>query len=273
MSAVQGRVREIKEYEKQIGLFEANIVAVNPSREELEKLLGVELEKDPEYLKEDSKDGAQTLSLAVWLKEVVKGGLFKVQFYLKDTDRVNKDETKHQYINSIGDTSWADSEENLPTWFNEGGRTFRFAHVGEEELYRFLRSWLKVETRDPDAKLEFEWKKLMRGNVKEISDMIGSVYAQSIVALATIATSKDGEKEYQQVYNRNFLPGFYMKFFRLNGAKLPKFVEKFVASVEDPEYGCKDFYGDSLKTLHSYNPAENIAAGEETSISEDGPDL
>lgn len=282
MSAVQGKVREQKSFEKKVGLFEGSVVSINPSREELEKLLGIpELEKDPEYLKEDEKDGAQKLTLSVWLKEVLSDQLFNVKFFLKDTVRKNKNEDKTQYINTAGNASWADEPENLPTWFNEGGRTYREAHVGEEELYTFVRSWLKVDTRDPDALLDFDWKKLMRGNVKELTDCIGGVYSTdsdtgkptTLVALATVALSKDGEKEYQQVYNRNFLPGYCMKFFRLNGSKHPKMVDKFIAAIEDPEYGCKDFFGTTLAPLHVYNPEENIATGSESSVSEDGPDI
>lgn len=278
---VKGKVREIKEFSKSVGLFESSPIAMNPSREELEKLLGVEIERDPEYLKEDQEDGIQTLRLTVWLKEVLKGGLFPLQFFLKDAERINKDGTKKQYINSVGDTSWADEPGNLPTWFDENGKTYRVAKVGEEEMYKFLRSWLIVDTREAGAELDFDWKKLMRGNVKELTDLIGGPYSTdpvkgsstTVVALATVATSKDGEKEYQQVYNRAFLPGYCMKFFTLGGKKHPKMVDKFIEQIEDPEYGCKQFYGVELAPLHEYLPSENVAAGNEAAISEDGPDI
>lgn len=273
MAAVKGKVREDRAYAKSVGLFEAGVVAMNPSREELEKLLGIEMDKDPEYLKEDEKDGVQTLRLTVWLKEVVKGQLFPVQFFLKDAPRTNKDGTKNQYLNSVGDTSWADDPTNLPEWFTDNGRTYRVANVGEEEMYKFFRSWLKIDTRDVDAVLDFDWKKLMRGNIKELTDCMNTPYAATLVALATIATSKDGEKEYQQVYNRAFLPGSMMKFFTLGGKKVPKMVTKFIDNVEDLDYGCKQFYGAELLPLHEYNPAENVASGDDTAISEDGPDI
>lgn len=278
MSAVQGKKREIRDYEKKVGLFEANVVSINPSREDLERLLSIpELEKDPEYLKED-EDGSQTLVVSVWLKELMEGQLFNVKFFLKDSYRTNKNGDKHQYLNTAGVTSWADEPENLPSWFGEGGREYRKAHVGEEELYTFLRSWLnQLDTRDVDAKLDFDWAKLMKGNVKELRDMMGDPelptnYTGSLIALATVKTSKDGEKEYQQVYNRDFLPGYQMKNFRLAGKKKPKTVEKFVERIEDPEYGCKEFYGTTLGLLTTYNPEENIANGP-NDISDDGPDL
>lgn len=272
---IQGRKRELKSFEKQVGLFEANVVSINPNREELEKLLGIpELEKDPEYLKEDEKDGKQRLSVSVWLEEILSKQLFNARFFLKDEFRINKDGSKNQYINSIGSASWADDPDNLPKWMVEGGREIRQAHIGEEEMYNLFRAWLsELDTRDSDAKLELDWKKLMRGNVKEIQDFIGSGYEKSVVALATIRTSKDGENEYQQVYNRAFLPGYTLKFFRLSGKKMPKFVEKFVENIEDPEYGCKEFYGGTLGLLHLYNPEENVATSNATGLSDNGPDL
>lgn len=277
MSAVQGKLREKKDFSRQIGVFEGKVISINPSREELEKLLDTEIEKDPEYLKEDEKDGKQKLTVSVWLQDVLSKRLFNVRFFLKDAYRENKNGSKFQYINTTGSTSWADEPANLPKWFLEGGREHRKAHIGEEELYNFVKSWLNsLDMRDAESKLDFEWKKLMKGNIKEISDCIGCKFDESVVALATVRTAENNEGEavdYQQVYNRKFLPGYTMKFFRVGGRKIPKMVTKFIEEVEDPEYGCKEFYGLELKELHEYNPAENIATGDDTAVSTDGPDL
>lgn len=277
MAAVTGKKRELKDYSRSVGIFESSVIAINPSREELEKLLDTEIEKDPEYLKEDEKDGKQKFTVSVWLSEAKTAKVFNVRFFLKDEYRTNKTETKNQYINTAGSTCWADAPENLPEWFLNGGREYRKAHAGEEELYNFIRSWLNdLDLRDPDGRLDFEWKKLMKGNVKEISDCIGGSFAGTVVALATVRTTENNEGEqvdYQQVYNRRFLPGYTMKFFRVGGKKTPKMVTKFIEDIEDPEYGCKEFFGIELKELHEYNPAENIAASDATAVSTDGPDL
>jgi len=275
--SVQGKQRKQFDNSLYVGLFEAEVVAFNPSREELEKLLDTELEKDPEYLKEDEKDGVQTMRLSVWLKEVKNSKLFNLRFFLKDKERMNKNEDKNQYINSIGITSWADDPSNLPEWFTAGDRAFRKAKVGEEELYNFVRNWLSdLDYKDPDTKLDMEWAKLMRGNVKPLTENIGSPFEKHIVALATVKTGEDSEgkpKDYQQVYNRTFLPEYAMKFIRVGGKKIPKAVTKFYEQVEDPEYGCKEFFGLELKELHEYNPEENIATADTTAISDDGPDV
>lgn len=286
--AIEGSVKKGQEeqvFSKKIGLFEAKVIAVNPTAEEYADVLGIELKegsKATEYLG-TSNDGNTTLRLDFWLKEVKSGDKFKVNFFLEHKEKTNKDQTKKQYINNIGITSWADDENNLPDWFK--GRDYRVAKVGEEEMYGFLRTWLgNLNYRSENVVLDIDWKPLMRGNVREIKSQIDGEYATNIVALATIKTvEKDGEvKEYQNVYNKGFLPAYTLKNFRLvdyskpevlNGLRLKKSKElkpheRFVITVTG-EYGCRDFY--SLKDLRDYNSDENLVASDSV-ITNDGSD-
>jgi hypothetical protein len=286
--AIEGSVKKGQEeqvFSKKIGLFEAKVIAVNPTAEEYADVLGIELKegsKATEYLG-TSNDGNTTLRLDFWLKEVKSGEKFKVNFFLEHKEKTNKDQTKKQYINNIGITSWADDENNLPDWFK--GRDYRVAKVGEEEMYGFLRTWLgNLNYRSEGVVLDIDWKPLMKGNVREIKSQIDGEYATSIVALATIKTvEKDGEvKEYQNVYNKGFLPAYTLKNFRLvdyskpevlNGLRLKKSKElkpheRFVITVTG-EYGCRDFY--SLKDLRDYNSDENLVASDSV-ITSDGSD-
>jgi hypothetical protein len=140
--------------------------------------------KAAEYLGE-SKEGNTYLRLNFWLKNVKNGEIFQapVSFFLEDKQRENKDETKLQYINAIGSCSWADDPNNLPEWFT--ARESRVANVGEEELYTFLRTWLgKLDYRDAETILQIEWKKLMKGNVKDIKDQIGGEFCANVGVLA-----------------------------------------------------------------------------------------
>ncbi len=285
MSTIGGKRREIKDYTKKVGLFEAVVIAVNPTEEEYKEVLGLELQEDSkatEYLGE-SKDGNTYLRVSIWLEEVKTKEKFAVSFFLEDKIRVNKEETKTQYINAVGACSWADDPNNLPEWFT--AREYREANVGEEELYDFLRTWLgNLDYRSAETVLQLEWKKLMKGNVSDIKDQINGEWCSHIGALATIATrEKDDEvKEYQNVYNKAFLPPYALKHFRLVDYNNPDVIaalklkkpkdqkahEKFVLKVIG-EYGCKDFY--VLKDLKEYDASENIVASNET-ISEKGPD-
>lgn len=285
--AIQGDKRErqaLPEISKKVGLFEARVVAINPTTEEFKEVLNIDLPEDSkatEYLGE-SRDKNTFLRIDFWLEEVKKKDRFKLTFFLEDKDRENKDGSKKQYINNIGTTTWAADENDLPEWFTK--RDYRVAKVGEEELYNFMRTWLELDYSKSDADLSLEWRKLMKGNVKELKDQVDGAYSTNVVALATITVrQKDGEnKEYQSIYNKAFLPSYYLKNFRvvnyndptlqsnLRAKKLKdlKPVERFVVNVTG-EYGCKDYY--ILNDLQDYNADDNLVASDKV-ISEDGAD-
>ena len=176
MSAIGGKIREQSSgsndntYEKKVGIFEANVVAINPTAEEYSSILGREINADSkatEYLGE-TRDGNTYLRIDVWLQEIKNQDNFKVSFFLEDKERQNRDGTKNQYINSVGTTSWADDESNLHEWFKKD-RDFRVAYVGEEDLYGFMQKWLsKLDYRDVETELQIDWKKLMRGDVRDL---------------------------------------------------------------------------------------------------------
>ena len=289
MSSIGGKKRENTgggDFSKKVGLFEANVIAINPTAEEFKDILGMELKEDSkatEYLGE-TRDGNNYLRIDVWLQKVNSDDKFKTSFFLEDKERENKDGTKKQYINSIGMCSWAADENDLAEWFTKD-RDYRVAYVGEEDFYNFMRTWLAdLDYRDAETVLQLEWKKLMRGNVKDIKDQIDGEWSKSVVALATvIVKERDGEaKEYQGIYNKAFLGGYSLKQFRLvdyGSAKVQadlknkkprdlKAHEKFVLNVVG-EYGCKDYY--ILKDIQDYNPDDNLVASD-AFISDDGDD-
>jgi hypothetical protein len=289
MSSIGGKKRENTgsgDFSKKVGLFEANVIAVNPTLEEFKDKLGMDLKEDSkaaEYLGE-TKDGNSYLRVDFWLEEVKNQEKYKVSFFLEDKERENKDGSKKQYINSIGMCSWAADENDLAEWFTKG-RDLRVAYTGEEDLYNFMRTWLAdLDYRDVDTVLQLEWKKLMRGNVKDLKDQIDGEWSKSVVALATIIVKeRDGEaKEYQGVYNKAFTGGYALKNFRLVDYsdrkvqeslknKKPRDLkahEKFVVNVIG-EYGCKDYY--TLKDIQDYNADDNLVASD-AFISDDGAD-
>ena len=288
MSFISGEKRESnssQDFSKKVGLFEANIIAINPTLEEYKDVLGIELKEDSkavEYLGE--KEGNTTLRVDFWLEEVKNKEKFKVTFFLEDRIKENKDKTKKQYINNVGTTSWADDPNNLQGWFT--ARDYRPAFIGEDELYVFIKSWLnKLDYRSTKTTIQLEWKKLMKGNLSDLKNEINGEWSSTIGALATVKTvDKDGEtKEYQGVYNREFVSPFSFKYFdlvnysdqkvlaslRSKDMKSLKPHEKFVLKITG-EYGCKDFY--TLKPMKDYNPDDNLVASDAV-ISEDGADF
>ncbi len=288
MSTIGGTKREANEFGKRVGLMEGKVIAINPNAEEYKTILGMELKEDSkaaEYLGE-SKENNTTLRLDVWLADVNDmSKKMKVSFFLEDKERTNKDETKTQYINNVGNCSWASDPNLLPSWFV--AREYRVAKVGEEELYEFLRTWLgNLDYRNAATTLELEWKKLMKNNVKDLKDQINGEWETSVGVLATVVVKeKDGEnKEYQSVYNRGFLPAYTLKQFKSvdylddvvltelksKAVKDQKVHEKFVLKVTG-EYGCKDFF--ILKDVKDYDPAENVVTSNDAMLPEDPDEI
>lgn len=289
MSTIGGKKREsnaLPEFTKKVGLFEAKVIAVNPTAEEYKDLLNIELKEDSkavEYLSVNA-EGNTTLRVDFWLEEIKNKDKFKVTFFLENKEKENKDGSKLQYINNVGSCSWAEDPNDLPKWFVE--RDYRPAFVGEEELYNFVRTWLgNLDYRDAETVLDLDWKKLMRGNIKDLKNEVDGEWCTNVVALATIKTVvKDGDtKEYQGVYNKAFLPAYTIKQFRLvdyNDSAIQSRLrakpsrelkphERFVVNVTG-EYGCRDYF--ILKDLRDYDSGDNLVASDNT-LAEDDADF
>ena len=135
--AIKGNEKEVRSYNKYVGLFNGNVIAVNPSKTELSKILGVEIDKDLEYTGVNDETGAKKVTLSFWIQAGNKSiPPFNVRFSLEDTVVMSKS-GKTQYINNIGEASYADSEETLPQFYKDKGRTIRKAKKGEEAFYNF----------------------------------------------------------------------------------------------------------------------------------------
>jgi len=289
--AIGGEKRTQQDFDntKKVGMFSCRVLAINPTIEQYKELLGMELQEDSkaaDYLGE--KEGDTTLRIDVWLQDVKSDWKTKVSFFLQDKERTNKDETKNQWINTSGATSWAENIKDLPDWFIK--RDVRKAFVGEEELYGFVQKWLGgLDYRSAETEILCDWKKFMKGNVKELKEQIGGEFETTFGAMATvIVKEKENDegvleiKEYQGIYNKGFLPEYSMKNFRVIDyndediqtnikAKTPKDRkphEKFVAQVSDESHGEKNIY--SFSELHDYT-GESIVSSNKV-ISESSSD-
>jgi hypothetical protein len=280
MSNIGGKVRESQDFSLCVGLGEVEVLCINPNREQFKEILGMDLKEESkadEYIGE-SKDGNRTVRIDVWVRNVKSKKKDKIVYFLEDKKRVNKDETKKQYINNVGVCSWADDPNNLPDWFSK--RDYRQAYNGEEELYSFMRQWLsKLDTRDAEATLQLEWKDLMKGKVDAIRAQIGGEYSTNLVAAYTVKTVTNKEtgeeKEFQSIYNKAFLAPFALKNFRVvdydkdeiqDGLRKKKSKdlkphERFVVQLSDPEHGVKDAF--LFKDVKPYDPAEFLQASNE----------
>lgn len=218
-----------------IGVAPVSIVAVNPSKEDLEKIYDTELENAPEYLGESEvgPEGNKSKKPQVRIDFIVQtdpkscNGIemkTKVTFFLVKEPRFNRDRTKIQVINKYGETTWLPIEnakagtvpENL-SWFEPAD--FRPAYMGEEELTSFIKCYLNIASKsyrnkkgevielkdksEAEARLD-NIAEYFKGDFSELRTIINLQPNNKVKCLFGVKTTDDN-KQYQAVYTQMFL--------------------------------------------------------------------
>lgn len=246
-------------FKKYVGVAAVEVLAINPNSEKIEEITGKKPNEDPSYTGEDKK-GNDQVTFVIWVKEESTGRVFNsLKFSISDKERPTSKKGQTQYINNLGYTAWAKSQEDLKPTFAK--REYRVAKIGEETLYDFMQKWLCLD--GDDAELEFNLGKLMRGNFRELDEVVKSFEGRKLVVLFTINTFKKDDEtiQFQNIYPYAFLPyetqsGRTIDFFGPNVKTKPGFISHFTGKVTDEKFGCKDFY--KLVPFEEYNSEENI---------------
>jgi hypothetical protein len=301
MAAVKGKQKVSTEFVKElfVGFTAVKVVAVNPSREEVNALVGRENSSDDEPIKYlgNDQEGNDRLRLAFWLQDLKSEKLFVHSFNITNKERKNKDGDKVQLVNSTCTTTWVPylkkgdvvtdkiDESVIQDWFLNfmdkdknklGVKKYRKALAGEEELVTLLRVWLgRMKFSDPEAEVMLDTKKLFKENFKELREIISldekgeftaEGYDAPFVILLGVRTDKeDPSKKYQQVWSKGFLPDGFMRYIN-NGNKFPsaytkKTWDKFQSEVIG-DYGFDGFT--KLEPIQAYDETEDISGGDST---------
>jgi hypothetical protein len=203
------------------GLTPLMVVAVNPSKKELEAIYGRDLEKEPEYISADEQ-GVKKLRVDFIVKTVVNNKLgcdeeiiTKVPFFLEDKPAYTSDGSKIYMLNLYGENACIPVEdakkntvpENM-AWYNT--TKMRPAYRGEIELVGFLKQYLGIPNRQfkdkviPDVtKAEIQLEKIKNyfsGDIKEFISVVNLRKATNIVLLAGGIRTTDDNKQYQAWY-------------------------------------------------------------------------
>lgn len=278
--SVKGEVRKqgTGDFKKYVGLGLIDIVAINPTREEINKLFETDGEKTDEivYLSED-KDGNKRLKLTFIVKEDRTGKMFYHNIFLIDKPKIAKLTGNQQWINSALDTCHVDDEENLPSWFKNfevkdkttgekttlGEKSWRKAIVGEEALANFVKGWHgNLDFYKPTAEILIDKKKLFKENYRELKEMMGSEWVAPFVSLFGVTTDRnDPDKQYNNIFEDMHLPGKFMTYIN-NGMNFPAGWPQnqwntFKKKVEG-EYGFKSYY--ELVPITEYVKERDVAA-------------
>jgi hypothetical protein len=299
--AVKGKQKEQKEFVKElfVGFTAVKVVALNPNREQLNKLLGKETtpeDKELTYLGTDT-EGHDRLRLAFWLKDDKNDKLFVHSFNVTNKERKNKDGDKCQLVNSTCSTTWAPyikkgddvtdkvDETVIQDWFVnftnkekeiQGPKKWRKALAGEEELATLLRSWLgRLDFMDTKTEVMVDMKKLFKENYKELRELISldengvfnadGLDTPFVVLLGVRTDENDSTKKYQQVWSKAFLPNGFIKYIN-NGLKFPTdYAKKIWKKFSDDVTGDYGFDGyTELVPMIEYDEAKDISGGKTT---------
>ena len=242
------------------GVAALNIIAVNPTKSEMEKITGRTMDNEPEYLGKDD-NGNDTIRITFWAKTAtdskVNNGIemtTSFSFVLTKKQRVGANSGKIQVIDKYGRTAWATKEDiaskSIPQYTNGPAnidKDYRPACDGEEYLVDFLIQWLNIPgpavykdgkwvmKEDPsDSEVSLAIGDLFKGNVKEIAELIKLAANYAVKAAVGIRTTDEG-KQYQQVFTRKFVKNGVTDYSKLD-AVIAEF--KSNGGAPNTDYDC-----------------------------------
>lgn len=237
-----------------IGVASSYIVAVNPTKAELEKLTGRTLEKEPEYLGSTEVNGNQVPQ--VRLDFVCKPNpdkyldaqnqpidtLIHVSLFLRKQYKYGSRTGKYQIIDTYGRTAWATKEEidkkAIPVYQTKDGGTmqaniskdYTVAYDGIEDLTKLIRAYLNIPTVEKwdngkvvglienpaDAEVMPDHiEDYFKGDFTELKEIFG-YQPNNEVKIAYGVRTTDDNKQYQAAYTRMFLKNNITDYSKLD---------------------------------------------------------
>lgn len=228
------------------GMAAFNIVAVNPTKAELEALTGREIENDPEYVGK-TDEGKEQVRVVFYAKTApdakLNNGiemLIPISFMLTKDYRVGQTSGKYQIIDKFGRTAWATKEEvqskAIPQYTSGPANIsadYRLAWQGEEFLIDFLIQWLNIpgpavykdkvwvmKENTDDSEVSLDMAALFKGDVKELKELVTLASAYTVKGAVGIRTvdNENGTRQYQAVFTRKFAKNAVTDYSRIDAA-------------------------------------------------------
>lgn len=232
------------------GVASVLVKGVNPTKEELEKFYGRDIENAPEYIGVAEVNGEQVLQVRLdFLVEADPdkyknaegksiGLKSRVTLFLRKAHRVSS-AGKMQIIDKYGRTAWATPQEiearQIPVYGNGKPANidadYRLAYNGEEDLIKFLIAYLNIPscqryvngewvmndaTKLPDSEAMLDHiDDYFKGDVKELKNILSYQPNNKVKVLFGVRTAEDG-RQYQTVYTRMFLKNNVTDYSRLD---------------------------------------------------------
>lgn len=228
-----GKTQESSEategFKRYIGLASSFVLAVNPTKKELDELRGFESQNEPEYVKEGENGKEAHINFLVKTDPDQNNGIeiiSQLMFTLRQAPAYNRDQTKVQVIDQYGNVTWANAEDakaGKKLLSSEGKELkiddkYRMACVGEADLVGFLKKYLCVQ--DVFNYVNGSWvkkdhpedyvfglehiKDYFNGNFSELKEALALQPNNKVKLLYGVRTTDDG-KQYQAVAAREDL--------------------------------------------------------------------
>lgn len=265
---------EVKRY---IGVGTCKVLAVNPTKDEWNKITGGNMEKEIEYIStgEDGVKKARITLLVQPDKSKTVGEIepiIPINFWFKKAAVQGSKSGKYQVIDKYGDTAWATAEEiqnkQIPQYSNGPANIdidYRKMVTGEDVFTNFVKAYLMipsvrtqqngqwVERTDKsmcEARLD-NILKIFDGDFKEIKEVFSLQPFNKVQILFGVKTADDG-RIYQDFFTHLFLT--QSNNHRINFAK------ELTKQLALGRYANTDFGNmENISNLYEYNiEASNV---------------
>ena len=203
------------------GIGVAKVIAVNPTKAEMEQIYGTTIQNEPVYASTTQYGGKQmrvSFVLSVNINEE-KPMITTVTFFVNDTFMKGTTSGKYQVIDKYGRTAWATQEEidanKIPQYSNGPARidkSYRKAYSGEVQLEQFIRallclddpeywnsntsSWVTRTGRELemcDGILE-DVKAIINGDISELKECVSLGKNNEVKVLFGVRNNNDGRQ-------------------------------------------------------------------------------
>lgn len=238
-----------KSFKTIYGIAPFKVVAINPTMEQLISL-GINAQKEPEYQGEKSR-------VDVWMESVLpvkktegsvdksleelgieKQLIQKASIFISNTTKGKADGSTAVWINNFGNISGAPTgTQPTASWWKPEGQ--HIAREGEIELIKLIRAWVNAGPTD-EVNIE-NWEALIRGDVKELRQILVDFKNNIVRSMIEIRVSKEGKPfaginvDHHEPWNIYGLSGWTKAFKQLKERQFISYsLKEYIASDPTP---------------------------------------
>lgn len=218
---------EAQSFKRYVGLASSFVLAVNPTKKDLEDIYGHEIANDPEYVVDTDNGKEARINFVVKTDPEANDSIEminQVRFTLRNAPAYNRDQTKVQVIDKYGNVTWANTEDakahkQILTANGNPAKIatdYRMACVGEADLIGFLKpylcvgdafnyvngSWVLKDNADDYLFGLENIKDYFNGDFSEVKEAVKLQPNNKVKLLYGIRTTDEG-KQYQTVATKN----------------------------------------------------------------------